>query len=208
MMMTISSTFRILLIVAAATLHSASCFVAQISGSTQKQQTILYAKASNRREFVQAISSASSAILIPSIANAKDGDSANIVLPNYVEFLIEQNKRTDPDLLLYKGPDIELQLRRIGEAAARLPEVATLAEAKKWTQVQGIITGPLGTLLQTLNSVASFAGTKEAAAAAKSVKQDLNDINTASQKKDSALCIKLAGKTSADLEKFVKIAFK
>ena len=34
--------------------------------------------------------------------------------------------------------------------ADRLPEIATLAEEKKWSQVQGIITGPLGTLLQTL----------------------------------------------------------
>ena len=129
-------------------------------------------------------------------------------MPNYIEFLIEKNKVTDPNDLLYKGPDPELQLKRIGEAGARLPEVATLAEEKKWSQVQGIITGPLGTLLQTMNNVASIAGTKEAAAAAKVVKQDLNDINAASQKKDSALCIKAAGKAATDLEKFVKIAFK
>lgn len=205
--MSLSSTLRIVLVVLAASL--ASCFVApKLDGGAQKKQSFLCASNNNRREFVQTLVAGSTAILIPSIANAKDGDSAKIVLPNYVEFLIEQNKRTDPDLLLYKGPDIELQLRRIGEAAVRLPEVATLAEAKKWSQVQGIITGPLGTLLQTLNSVASIAGTKEAASAVKTVKQDLNDINAASQKKDSALCIKAAGKASVDLEKFVKIAFK
>ena len=56
-----------------------------------------------------------------------------------------------------------------------------------------------------MNNVASIAGTKEAAAAAKTFKQDLNDINAASQRKDSALCIKAAGKAAADLEKFVKI---
>ena len=56
----------------------------------------------------------------------------------------------DPNDMLYKGPDIEVQLKRIGEAGARLPEVAALAEEKKWSQVQGIITGPLGTLLQTI----------------------------------------------------------
>jgi len=183
-------------------------FVAPKLGGGAQKQSFLCASNNNRREFVRTIVAGSTAILIPSIANAKDGDSAKIVLPNYVEYLIEQNKRTDPDLVLYKGPDIELQLRRIGEAAVRLPEVATLAEAKKWSQVQGIITGPLGTLLQTLNSVASIAGTKEAASAVKTVKQDLNDINAASQKKDSALCIKAAGKASVDLEKFVKIAFK
>lgn len=205
--MSLSSTLRIALVVLAASF--ASCFVAPKLGGGAQKQSFLCASNNNRREFVRTIVAGSTAILIPSIANAKDGDSAKIVLPNYVEYLIEQNKRTDPDiLLLYKGPDIELQLRRIGEAAVRLPEVATLAEAKKWSQVQGIITGPLGTLLQTLNSVASIAGTKEAASAVKTVKQDLNDINAASQKKDSALCIKAAGKASVDLEKFVKIAFK
>ena len=203
----LSNTLRIALVLVATSL--ASCFLApKLGDGAQKIQSFLCASNNNRREFVQTLVAGSTSILIPSIANAKDGDSAKIVLPNYVEYLIEQNKRTDPDLLLYKGPDIELQLRRIGEAAVRLPEVATLAEAKKWSQVQGIITGPLGTLLQTLNSVASIAGTKEAASAVKTVKQDLNDINAASQKKDSALCIKAAGKASVDLEKFVKIAFK
>jgi hypothetical protein len=207
--MSLSSTLRIALVVLAAILSDTeSCFVAPKLGGGAQKQSFLCASNNNRREFVRTIVAGSTAILIPSIANAKDGDSAKIVLPNYVEYLIEQNKRIDPDLLLYKGPDIELQLRRIGEAAVRLPEVATLAEAKKWSQVQGIITGPLGTLLQTLNSVASIAGTKEAASAVKTVKQDLNDINAASQKKDSALCIKAAGKASVDLEKFVKIAFK
>ena len=199
--MTLSSSPIRILLVAAATLHSASCFVAPQT-STQKQTSQLYAN-NNRRDFVLA-----STMLIPSIANAKSGDSAGIVMPNYIEFLIEKNKVTDPSEMLYQGPDIELQLKRIGEAGARLPEVAALAEEKKWSQVQGIITGPLGTLLQTMNNVASIAATKEAAAAAKTVKQDLNDINAASQRKDSALCVKTAGKAAADLEKFVKIAFK
>ena len=203
--MTLSNPLRILL-VAVATLQSASCFVSQRSCTQQQTKTKLYAN--NRRDFVRTVVAGSSAMLIPSIANAKGGDSASIVMPNYIEFLIEKNKVVDPTTLLYQGPDIELQLKRIGEAGARLPEVAALAEEKKWSQVQGIITGPLGTLLQTMNNVVNAAGTKEATAAAKTVKQDLNDINAASQRKDSALCIKAAGKAAADLEKFVNIAFK
>lgn len=203
--MILSNPLRIVLVVAAATLQSASCFVSHQLSSIQKNKTQLYA---NRRDFVRTVVAGSSVMLIPSIANAKGGESASIVMPNYIEFLIEKNKVIDPNDMLYKGPDIELQLKRIGEAGARIPEVAALAEEKKWSQVQGIITGPLGTLLQTMNSIASAAGTKEAAAAAKIVKQDLNDINAASQRKDSALCIKASGKAAADLEKFVKIAFK
>jgi hypothetical protein len=106
--------------------------------------------------------------------------------------------------LLYKGPDIALQLRRIGESANRLPEIANLSAEKKWSQVQGIITGPLGTLLQTMNSLAS-AASKEAKDAAKLVKNDLNDINAAAGKKDSGAVTKAAEKASKDLEKFVKL---
>jgi len=114
----------------------------------------------------------------------------------------------DPNSVLYKGPDIELQLRRIGDAGARLPEIAALAEEKKWSQVQGIITGPLGTLLQTMNNVASIAGTKEAKDAAKDVKTDLIEIGVAAGRKESAACVKAASKAAKDLEKFVMVAFK
>mmetsp|Transcript_24654 Transcript_24654/g.40153 ORF Transcript_24654/g.40153 Transcript_24654/m.40153 type:complete len:111 (+) Transcript_24654:37-369(+) len=110
--------------------------------------------------------------------------------------------------MLYKGPDPEIQLRRIGEASNRLPEIAQLAEDKKWSQVQGIITGPLGTLLQTMNSVASLAGTKGAKDAAKLVKTDLLEIGAAAGRKDSATCVKNADKAAKDLEKFVKVAFQ
>ena len=129
-------------------------------------------------------------------------------MPNYIEYLIEKNKVTDPNDMLYKGPDVETQLRRIGEAGNRLPEIATLAEEKKWSQVQGIITGPLGTLLQTINSVASISGTKEAKDLAKLVKADLFEIGVAAGKKQSELCIKAADKTTKDLSKFVMVAFE
>ncbi len=106
----------------------------------------LYATKSNpdRRGFLgqtAAAAAASVGFFQPSIANAGYGDSSNIVLPNYIEYLIEKNKQVDPDSILYKGPDIETQLRRIGDAGNRLPEIAKLAEEKKWSQVQGIITG-------------------------------------------------------------------
>ena len=145
---------------------------------------------------------------IPSVANAKNGDSSNIVLPNYIEYLIEKNAEGQPRDYVYKGPDAETQLRRIGEAGNRLPEIAALAEEKKWSQVQGIITGPLGTLLQTMNSVVSIAGTKEAKDAAKLVKTDLLEIGAAAGRKESASCIKAADNASKDLQKFVMIAFK
>ena len=198
----------------------AGCFV-NISGahSSEKAQqlTTLSARDSSmdgRRKFLKSIVTTigTTTIVIsstiPSVANAKNGDSSNIVLPNYIEYLIEKNAEGQPRDYSYKGPDAETQLRRIGEAGNRLPEIAALAEEKKWSQVQGIITGPLGTLLQTMNSVVSIAGTKEAKDAAKLVKTDLLEIGAAAGRKESASCIKAADNASKDLQKFVMIAFK
>ena len=98
-------------------------------------------------------------------------------------------------------------MRRIGDAGNRLPEIASLAEEKKWSQITGIITGPLGTLLQTLNSVASIAGTKEAKSLAQTVKADILNIGVAAGKKDSQSCITYADKAQADLNKFVMVCF-
>ncbi|KAL9190683.1 hypothetical protein ACHAXT_000389 [Thalassiosira profunda] len=188
----------------AAGLSSVAGFAAPCVSSLAPPNTALCAHA-GRRGFIIA----SAASIIPSAANADYGKSSNIVMPNYIEYLIEKNAEgTNTADMLYKGPDPETQLRRIGEAGNRLPEIAALAEEKKWSQIQGIITGPLGTLLQTMNSVASIAGTKEATAAAKVVKADLLEIGAAAGKKDSAACTKAAGKAEADLEKFVKAAFK
>lgn len=198
---------------AIAILPLASCFTAPAAIPTAYQASALSAHASprnDRRDFIRTIASVGAVAAIPSIlpSVANAGPSSNIVMPSYIDYLIEKNAEGEVrEGLLYKGPDPELQLRRIGEAGNRIPEVATLAEEKKWSQVQGIITGPLGTLLQTMNSVANIAGTKEAKEAAKVVKADLFDISAAAGKKDSAGCVKAAGKAEKDLEKFVKAAF-
>lgn len=193
----------------------AECFVN--IGKKQLLTTLSACDSSNdgRRKFLKSIVTTTIGTTtivisstIPSVANAKNGDSSNIVLPNYIEYLIEKNAEGQPRDYIYKGPDAETQLRRIGEAGNRLPEIAALAEEKKWSQVQGIITGPLGTLLQTMNSVVSIAGTKEAKDAAKLVKTDLLEIGAAAGRKESASCIKAADNASKDLQKFVMIAFK
>lgn len=169
---------------------------------------------SDRRRFLETAGTASAAasfpLLVPQVSNADYGKSSNMKIPSYIDFLIEKNQQgLEVKDALYSGADLEVQLRRIGEAASRLPEVASLAEDKKWSQVQGIITGPLGTLLQTLNSVVSASkNDKRTAAAAKAVKADLLDINAGVTRKDVAACVKAAGKAESDLEAFVNIAFK
>lgn len=202
---------------------SASCFISAsrirtISPPSPQPKSALSAHnprhRSDRRYFLQTIIATAGAtasiatIFPPSIVHASYGDSSNIVMPNYIEYLIEKNQEGMPVDSLYKGPDAETQIRRIGEAANRLPEIITLAEEKKWSQVQGLITGPLGTLLQTMNSIVSLAGTREAKDAAKLVKSDLLEIGVAAGEKSSEKCVRAAEKASKDLEKFVIIAFQ
>ncbi len=192
----------------------ASCFFAASKSPSYTLMLSAHNCNNDRRGFLRTvatttfITAAAVPYAIPSVANAGYGASSNIVMPNYIEYLIEKNQQIDPGDLIYKGPDVETQLRRIGEAGNRLPEIATLAEEKKWSQVQGIITGPLGTLLQTMNAVVGIAGTKEAKDAAKLVKSDLLEIGAAAGRKESALCVKAADKAAGDLAKFVNIAFK
>lgn len=179
----------------------------------------------DRRKFVA--SSSSIAILglaalgiNPSSALAKYGDSASIKAPgigSYIDFLIEKNEQQqEPDAALasYRGADMTTQLRRLSEAANRLTDIEELAENKKWSQVQGIISGPLGTLLQTMNTVVSANGgdgtnkgkkVKEASAA---VKGDIIAIGQAATRKNAEGCIQAADKAMGDLKIFVEVAYE
>jgi len=74
---------------------------------------------SDRRDFIQTtftkfgIAVVVPSITLPSIANADAGSSANMKLPNYIDFLIEKNAQglvEDPDKLLYNGPDVEVRM--------------------------------------------------------------------------------------------------
>ena len=217
MVMALPLPLRLLAAVIALILPLTSCFVdtSRVTVSAPPSASALSAHnphhRHNRRDVLQTMIvsiSASASILPPSVAHASYGDSSKIVMPNYIEYLIEKNMEGMPVESLYKGPDAETQIRRIGEAANRLPEIITLAEEKKWSQVQGLITGPLGTLLQTMNSIVSLVGTREAKDAAKLVKSDLLEIGVAAGEKSSEKCVRAAEKASKDLEKFVVIAFQ
>ena len=134
------------------------------------------------------------------------GDSSNMELPNYIEFLMEKNAVANPDTFLYKGPDPKVQLQRLLDASQRLKDIPTLAEEKKWSQVQGILTGPLGTLAETLNRI-SKDSSPEVQAKAKKVKEDIFAISTAASKKSTEAVIAKTSAAAADLEAFVKAAF-
>ncbi|CAJ1925593.1 unnamed protein product [Cylindrotheca closterium] len=142
-------------------------------------------------------------------AEAKYGTSTNMEMPNYIEYLIEKNEAGgNPEQALYKGADPTVLLKRLQEANKRLAEIPTLTEEKKWSQIQGLITGPLGTLGVTINQIATTDSPANVKDAAKKVKGDVIAIGQAAAKKSGPACTDASRLASRDLEQFVKLAFE
>ena len=171
----------------------------------------LLAANQSRKQFISsavAFTMLSTCTLAPkSPANAAYGDSTTIALPNYIEFLIEKNTMIDKSKVLYKGADIEVQIKRISEAATRLNEIPLKAKEKKWSQVQGILTGPLGTLVQTMNSLSKDTDSGEAKKAAAKVKGDIILISQEAGRKNENGVVKACEDAQHDLEVFAKLVF-
>ena len=163
----------------------------------------------SRRSFFGALGLSFGTLLQSESASAKYGASSNMELPNYIDFLIEKNNSgLSSANALYKGADPAVLLRRIEEANNRLGEVEALAEKKKWSQIQGLLTGPLGTLSQTLNQIATPDSPKPVLAASKKLKADLIAIGQAASKKNGEGCIALAKEASKDLIVFLETTFE
>ena len=90
----------------------------------------------------------------------------------------------------------------------RLNEIPAMAQEKKWSQVQGILLGPLGTLLQTMNGLVKDCSNSEAAKkAAGRVKADIIIINQEAGKRSEAGVVKACEEAQKDLEAFAKVVF-
>jgi hypothetical protein len=138
-------------------------------------------------------------------AHAAYGDSSNIALPSYIDFLIEKNKQVDPSTFLYQGADRDVQLQRIATAVSKLQTIPNFAQSKKWSQVQGVITGPLGTLIPTMNQIGG--ANKEAQSIISKVKVDLFSIGQCSTTKNESACLAATATTLNDVADFVKVVF-
>jgi len=145
--------------------------------------------------------------ILPPPAYAAYGDAAKTEGFDTIQFLIEKNKVANPDDSLYKGADAEVQIKRIADAAKRLEEIPDIVQNKKWSQVQGLLTGPLGTLLQTINTLVKASSAEQAKTAAAKVKVDLNNISQQALKKNDVACIQATTEALRDLQSFTEIIF-
>jgi hypothetical protein len=160
-------------------------------------------------------------LVFPNAANAAYGADAKILLPNPVEGLIDrQEKRClveslgnreclvyeDPTGKLYQGLDNQVLLERIQKISVFMATIPGLIESKKWSQVTGVLTGPMGELIRTMGQLADLS--ENAGAAKDSIKQiklDLYGISAAVAKKDVDKAKQYHTASTCDLVAFIKL---
>jgi hypothetical protein len=138
-------------------------------------------------------------------ANAVAGAGAKIELPNPYQQLADQAILADANKFVYQGVDVAVLLRRIEKSMAALATIPAYVETKQWSKITGVLTGPMGDLLQTLNQIAAVASdTNGANQRIKTIKLDLNSMSAAVGRKDTPAILKFHTATTNDLIAFVK----
>jgi len=167
-----------------------------------------------RRTFVRNVGGAFALLLLlpDQPANAAKGEWSKQAFPNYIDFLIDSNNKGlyDESKLLYRGADVSVQLRRISEASVILGKIPDIVAQKKWSQVNGALTGPLGTLLETMRRIIpppGEPGEKAAKEANLKFKNDIIRVGQAATKKNEKDCIDAVAQASRDLDAFLEILF-
>ncbi len=114
--------------------------------------------------------------------------------------------REDEEKLLYKGADASSLLIRVQEAAQALErDIPPLVESKKWTQLTGVLTGPMGQLSSTMALLEKLAKNPGVAKQnAQSVKQDIFAMGTAVTNKQGDAVLKYRSLALEDLAIFLK----
>ena len=164
---------------------------------------------------------AAAATLMPSPANAVYGAEPKIELPNMMENMANRASNQclveslgnreclvwmDPDNKLYQGVDTQKLLQKIDTSSIALTKIPELVEAKKWMGVKGIIAGPMGELLTTMNLLApkSTQLPERSSSLAKQVKVQIFAIDAAADKKDGKGVLKASQAATEALVAFVK----
>jgi hypothetical protein len=175
----------------------------------------------DRREAVYAMLGSLLAIFsVPAAASAARGQDAKIELPNPIESMSKRvtgqclvetlgNREClvylDPANKLYQGADTSVLLLRIEKASEALASVPKLIESRKWSQITGILTGPMGTLVTTMNELVKLSENKsETAMLAKTTKEALIAIGQFADKKQCEKALEAHESATQNLVAFVK----
>jgi len=158
--------------------------------------------------------------ILPEQALAAYGEDAKMEIPNVADGLNNRvNKQClveslgnrdclvylDPEKKLYKTPNVELLVERLDVCSTSLASIPGLVEEKKWSKVLGVISGPMGTLGQTMDSLAAASDNKDKLLElGKKVKTDLYAIAAAVERKQGDKILEFHAKTTNDLVAYAK----
>eukprot|EP00977_Amphora_coffeiformis_P024963 scaffold17767_cov168-Amphora_coffeaeformis.AAC.1 len=156
----------------------------------------------------------------PEPAHAIYGTDAKIELPNPIQSMSDRATKqclveslgtreclvyADPNNKLYQGADGKLLLDRVDAASKSLGLLPSLIESKKWSQVTGVLTGPMGELIRTMNQLVELSENQTAAKKiVAQVKTDLYAISAAVGRKEVASALKSHQAATDHLVAFVK----
>ena len=153
-------------------------------------------------------------------AYAVYGSDAKIELPNPIQSMTDRATKqclveslgtreclvyADMENRLYQGADGKLLLERVETASQSLGRIPALVEAKKWSQVTGVLTGPMGELIRTMNQLVELSENKVVAKSkVTQVKNDLYAIAAAVDRKQIDVALKSHQDATNHLVDFVK----
>lgn len=111
------------------------------------------------------------------------------------------------DKFVYKGVDSQALVSRIEKATTALASIPDYAEMKQWTKITGVLTGPMGELIRTMNQVADISegNSGKAKEKVKLVKTDLYAMNDGVSRKDQKMVLKYHEAATNDLVAFLKL---
>jgi hypothetical protein len=159
--------------------------------------------------------------LSPLPSHAVYGQDAKIEIPNVVESMTKRATQQclvetlgnreclvylDPANKLYQNPEEAVLLERIEKASVALATIPELVGNKKWSKINGVLIGPLGELILTMNQLVKLSENSEQASNfTKKVKLDIIEIGASAERKQGERVVEYHKKAITDLVSFVKM---
>ena len=156
----------------------------------------------------------------PGAAHAVYGTDARIELPNPYQALADRATKqclveslgnreclvyADDANKLYQGANTVELIGRIDKAAAALATIPELNESRKWSQITGVMAGPMGELVRNMGQVADLTENADAARQlVAATKKNLYALQDGVNRKDQKLVLQYHAAVTNNLVAFVK----
>ncbi|KAL7444500.1 hypothetical protein ACHAXM_009359 [Skeletonema potamos] len=166
-----------------------------------------------------------SVVAFPSSASAVYGADANIQMPNIAQGMTDRATKQclveslgtreclvyeDPDNKLYKSADSKILFERLGTSVEALSRLPNYIANKQWSNVQSVLTGPMGSLSYTMNEIVKLIDEENSVKSkcknlTGDIRKDLYGISAAIAAKDEKQALINYEKATEKLEKFVTL---